>query len=55
LGDLNNFPLAFTICGILCFVAVISIALVKPAAKPLPKITSPTEPENIGEMKTSVR
>ena len=55
LGDLNNFPLAFTICGILCFVAVISIALVKPAAKPLAKINSPTEPENIGEVKTSVR
>jgi MFS transporter, OFA family, oxalate/formate antiporter len=34
LGDLNNFPLAFTICGILCFVAVITIALVKPAIKP---------------------
>jgi len=33
LGDMNNFPLAFTICGILCFIAVISIGLVKPAAK----------------------
>ena len=33
LGDLNNFPLAFTICGILCFIAVISIGLVKPASK----------------------
>lgn len=33
LGDLNNFPLAFTICGILCLVAVITIALVKPAVK----------------------
>jgi MFS transporter, OFA family, oxalate/formate antiporter len=34
LGDLNNFPLAFTICGILCFVAVLTIGLVKPAIKP---------------------
>jgi OFA family oxalate/formate antiporter-like MFS transporter len=55
LGDLNNFPLAFTICGILCFVAVLSIALVKPAAKPLQKITSPAESENIGDIKTSAR
>ncbi len=55
LGDLNNFPLAFTICGILCFVAVLSIALVKPAAKPLAKTTLTTESENIGEVKTSVR
>jgi MFS transporter, OFA family, oxalate/formate antiporter len=30
LGDINNFPLAFTICGILCFVAVITIGLVHP-------------------------
>lgn len=30
LGDLNNFPLSFTICGILCFVAVLTILLVKP-------------------------
>lgn len=30
LGDLNNFPLSFTICGILCFVAVATILLVKP-------------------------
>jgi OFA family oxalate/formate antiporter-like MFS transporter len=30
LGDLGNFPLAFTICGILCFVAVLTIYLVKP-------------------------
>jgi OFA family oxalate/formate antiporter-like MFS transporter len=55
LGDLNNFPLAFTICGILCFVAVLSIALVKPAAKPLQKITSAAESENIGDIKTSAR
>ncbi len=33
LGDLNNFPLAFTICGILCFIAVLTIGLVKPATK----------------------
>ncbi len=31
LGDMGNFPLAFTICGILCFVAVFTILLVKPA------------------------
>jgi MFS transporter, OFA family, oxalate/formate antiporter len=30
LGDLGNFPLAFTICGILCFVAVVTILMVKP-------------------------
>lgn len=30
LGDLGNFPLAFTICGVLCFVAVATILLVKP-------------------------
>ena len=33
LGDMGNFPLAFTICGILCIVAVITIGLVKPALK----------------------
>ncbi len=33
LGDMGNFPLAFTICGILCFVAVFTILLVKPAKK----------------------
>lgn len=33
LGDLGNFPLAFTICGILCIVAVATIFLVKPAVK----------------------
>lgn len=33
LGDLGNFPLAFTICGILCFVAVLTILLVKPLKK----------------------
>ena len=30
LGDMGNFPLAFTICGVLCFVAVASILMVKP-------------------------
>lgn len=30
LGDLGNFPLAFTICGILCFVAVLTILMVRP-------------------------
>jgi len=33
LGDLGNFPLAFTICGILCILAVVTISLVKPAVK----------------------
>jgi OFA family oxalate/formate antiporter-like MFS transporter len=33
LGDMKNFPMAFTICGILCFVAVITISMVKPAVK----------------------
>jgi OFA family oxalate/formate antiporter-like MFS transporter len=33
LGDMGNFPLAFTICGILCIVSVITIALVKPVRK----------------------
>ena len=32
LGDLGNFPLAFTICGILCIVSVITISMVKPVA-----------------------
>jgi OFA family oxalate/formate antiporter-like MFS transporter len=30
LGDLGNFPLAFTICGILCLVAAGIISMVKP-------------------------
>ena len=30
LGDMNNFPLAFTICGILCLVAAAIITMVKP-------------------------
>ena len=33
LGDMGNFPLAFTICGILCILAVVTIGLVKPAIK----------------------
>ena len=33
LGDMGNFPLAFTICGILCIVAVITISLVKPVIR----------------------
>ncbi len=35
LGDMGNFPLAFTICGILCLVAAGIIAMVKP-----PKVVS---------------
>ncbi len=30
LGDMNNFPLAFTICGILCLCAAVLITFVKP-------------------------
>lgn len=33
LGDMGNFPLAFTICGILCLVAAGIIAMVKPPKK----------------------
>jgi OFA family oxalate/formate antiporter-like MFS transporter len=33
LGDMKNFPLAFTICGITCLVAAGIIAAVKPAKK----------------------
>jgi OFA family oxalate/formate antiporter-like MFS transporter len=33
LGDLKNFPLAFTICGILCLLAVFTISLVKPVTQ----------------------
>lgn len=40
LGDLNNFPLAFTICGILCFVAVFTVAMVVPARMPADKTIS---------------
>ena len=34
LGDLGNFPLAFTICGVLCLVAAGIIAMVKHPTKP---------------------
>jgi len=30
LGDVGNFPLAFTICGILCLIAAVIISMVKP-------------------------
>ncbi len=30
LGDMGNFPLAFTICGVLCLVAAVIISMVKP-------------------------
>jgi OFA family oxalate/formate antiporter-like MFS transporter len=33
LGDMGNFPLAFTICGVLCLAAAGIIAAVKPARK----------------------
>jgi len=33
LGDMGNFPMAFTICGVLCLVAAGIIATVKPARK----------------------
>jgi len=33
LGNMNNFGLSFTICGIVCLVAAVLIAFVKPAAK----------------------
>lgn len=36
LGDMGNFPLAFTICGVLCLVAVLTIYLVKPVKKAVP-------------------
>ena len=33
LGDMNNFPLAFTIAGVLCLAAAVIIGLVKPPRK----------------------
>ncbi|MCZ7586122.1 MAG: OFA family MFS transporter [Deltaproteobacteria bacterium] len=33
LGDLGNFPLAFTICGVLCLAAAGLVAMVRPALK----------------------
>ena len=44
LGDMGNFPLAFTICGVLCFVAVFTILMVKPIKeKDLAEIENPAE------------
>lgn len=44
LGDLGNFPLAFTICGVLCFVAVVTILMVKPIKETEnSEIKNPTE------------
>jgi len=51
LGDLNNFPLAFTICGILCFVAVISISLLQPASKPEKTLTGLSHEKSAGTVK----
>jgi MFS transporter, OFA family, oxalate/formate antiporter len=42
LGDMNNFPLAFTICGILCFVAVLTISLVHPAERKVKLVPAAT-------------
>jgi OFA family oxalate/formate antiporter-like MFS transporter len=33
LGDLGSFPLAFTICGVLCLAAAVVAALVRPPSK----------------------
>lgn len=33
LGDMGNFPLAFTICGILCIIAAVIMSQIKPAIK----------------------
>jgi OFA family oxalate/formate antiporter-like MFS transporter len=33
LGDMGNFPMAFTICGVLCLLAVVTISLVRPVDK----------------------
>ncbi len=33
LGDMGNFPLAFTICGILCLIAAVIMSQIKPAIK----------------------
>jgi len=33
LGDMGNFPLAFTICGILCLIAAAVMSQIKPAVK----------------------
>jgi OFA family oxalate/formate antiporter-like MFS transporter len=34
LGDMGNFPLAFTICGVLCLIAALIMSQIKPAVKP---------------------
>ncbi len=36
LGDMGNFPLAFTICGILCIIAAVIMSQIKPPLKVLP-------------------
>ncbi len=33
LGDMGNFPLAFTICGVLCLIAAVIMSQIKPAVK----------------------
>ncbi len=44
LGDMGNFPLAFTICGVLCFVAVFTILMVKPIKeKEFIEVENPSE------------
>jgi OFA family oxalate/formate antiporter-like MFS transporter len=35
LGDLGNFPLAFTICGVLCLIAAGLICMVRPPKQPV--------------------
>lgn len=34
LGDMGNFPLAFTICGVLCLIAAVIMSQIKPAIDP---------------------
>lgn len=41
LGDMQNFPLAFTICGTLCLAAAVMISLVKPPRNAKPPIRQP--------------
>lgn len=39
LGDIGNFPLAFTICGVLCIVAAfISAAVAPPKSEAVPEL-----------------
>jgi len=42
LGDLGNFPLAFTICGVLCIVAAVIAAMVTHPKKPAPVAAADT-------------